>query len=294
MTRRHLLHATFLLGLATLFASANALAQASPAKDRTNFPQPTVKQVYKEAGGQKLELWIWQPPGWKAPDKRSAIVFYHGGGWRGGNPSAFSRQSEKLAARGMVAISVQYRLTSQPGVTLADCIRDARSAFRWVRAHADELGIDPERIAAGGGSAGGHLAACLSTISDINDAKDDLTISTRPAALVLFNPAVNLDIALTRRGLSSEQAAELLKLSPYQHLKAGAPPAIIFHGSADTTVPIATVESYAARVRELGGEASVSVFEGKAHAFFNREPEVWETLKQAESFLEKEGLLTKP
>lgn len=87
-------------------------APPAKAKAAQTLPQPTEKKVYKEVGGRKLELWIWKPAGWKAEDRRSAIVFYHGGGWRNGSPNAFARQSEKLAERGLVAISVQYRLTS--------------------------------------------------------------------------------------------------------------------------------------------------------------------------------------
>lgn len=262
------------------------------AKGAQALPQPSEKKVYKEVGGRKLALWIWKPNGWKAEDRRSAIIFYHGGGWRNGSPNAFARQSAKLAERGMVAISVQYRLTSQEGVTMADCVKDARSAFRWVRGHAAELGIEPTKIAAGGGSAGGHLAASLATLGDVNDENDDAKVETQPAALVLFNPAVNLDIAAARAGVAPAKLTELLRLSPHHHLKAGTPPTIIFHGSADTTVPIKSVQNYAARVKELGGICEVSVFEGKTHSFFNKEPEVWGTLGQAETFLEKQGLLS--
>lgn len=254
------------------------------------LPEPTERQIYKTVGDTRLELWIYKPAGWKSSDKRSAIVFYHGGGWKGGNPSAFARQCEKLAARGMVAISVQYRLTSQAGVKIEDCVKDARSAFRWVTSHAMELGIDPAKIAAGGGSAGGHLAAALVTLDSINDAADDLKVPIKPAALVLFNPAVRLDFPKARENRSAAEFADMMKLSPYHSLKAGHPPTIIFHGSTDRTVPIETVQDYAAKVKELGGTCELSVFEGRDHAFFNKEPDVWETLKQADAFLQKQGL----
>lgn len=255
---------------------------------KAELPPPTEKRVYKEVAGKALEIWIWKPADWKAEDRRSAIVFYHGGGWSGGSPTAFSRQSAKLAARGRVAFSVQYRLTSQKGVTVEDCVKDAKSAFRWVKAHAAELGIDPEKIAAGGGSAGGHLAAALATLDSINDAADDLAVSTKPAALVLFNPAVKLDFPRAReRGMQME---ELLKLSPYHHLKAGHPPTIAFHGDADTTVPIDTVQAYEAKVKELGGTCEVVAAPGQAHSFFNKEPHVWQTLERAEAFLRELGL----
>lgn len=254
-------------------------------------PEPTEKLTYKEVAGKKLELWVWKPPGWKATDKRSAIVFYHGGGWRGGAPNAFARQSAKLAERGMMAFSARYRLTSEEGVKIEDCIKDAKSAFRWVRGHAAELGIDAEKIAAGGGSAGGHLAAALNTLDEVNDPADDLKISTKPTALVLFNPAANLDFPRATEGKTEAQVKELLTLSPYHHLKAGQPPTIIFHGDADSTVPIQTVQAYTAKVKELGDSCEVSVSAGQNHAFFNKEPYVWDTLKLAEAFLQKQGLL---
>lgn len=258
---------------------------------RPTFPEPTEKRVYKEVTGQKLELWMWKPADWKASDKRSAVVFYHGGGWRGGAPTAFARQSAKLAERGMVAFSVQYRLTSQGGVTIEDCVKDAKSAFRWVRSHAAEMGIDPDKIAAGGGSAGGHLAAALATLDEINDPADDAKVSTRPTALVLFNPAVNLDLPLVMNGKTEDQKKEILRISPYHQLKAGHPPTIIFHGDHDTTVPVQTVEAYTARVKELGGACEVSITPGQEHAFFNKEPYIWDTLKLAEGFLAAQGLL---
>ena len=98
------------------------------------------------------------------------MVFYFGGGWVRGNPAQFERQSEHLASRGMVGIRVEYRVMpkgdSGPPVI---CCQDAKSAMRWVRAHAAELGIDPERIAAAGGSAGGHLAAFVSLVEGLDD-----------------------------------------------------------------------------------------------------------------------------
>jgi acetyl esterase len=274
----------FVLGLLAVWLLGTEVGWAQKAQ----LPMPTEKQVYKEVAGKALEIWIWKPADWKAEDRRSAIVFYHGGGWSGGSPTAFARQSAKLAARGRVAFSVQYRLTSQQGVTVADCVKDAKSAFRWVKAHARALGIDLDKIAAGGGSAGGHLAAALATLDEINDPADNSTVSTKPTALVLFNPAVKLDFPRAReKGMPLE---ELLKLSPYHQLKTAHPPTIIFHGDADTTVPIDTVQAYEAKVKELGGVCEVVVAPGQPHGFFNKEPHVWQTLEKAEAFLRELGL----
>jgi acetyl esterase len=300
----------FSFSLGAAFATALALPSAMSAQDtaapkskpdakpqarqqaKIQGPQPTEKKVYKEVGDTKLEIWIWKPEGWKAEDKRSVMVFYHGGGWRNGSPMAFSRQSAALAKVGMVAVSVQYRLTSQPGVTVTDCVKDARSAFRWVRSHANELGIDPAKMAAGGGSAGGHLAATLTTLDEVNDANDDLSVSTKPAALLLFNPAVKLDFRRATE-IAAQKQQELLKVSPYHHVKAGHPPAIIFHGDADSTVPLDTAQAYAAKVKELGGTCVMDVYPGEPHGFFNREPSYSKTLEKSINFLREQGLLPK-
>lgn len=281
-----------IFSLAISLAAAVTMTSLAMAQSPVDF-SPTEKKVYKELADNKLEIWIWKPIGWKEADKRGAIVFYHGGGWRSGNPASFSRQCAKLAERGMVAFSVQYRLTSQPGVAMEDCVQDAKSAYRWVISHAAELGIDPKKVAAGGGSAGGHLAAALATLPEVNDPADDANVSTTPVALVLFNPAIKLDFKRAA-SVASRQTEELLKLSPYHHLKAGHPPTLIFHGDADTTVPIQTVHDYAAKVKELGGRCEVVVAPGQGHSYFNKEPFVWDTLKQTQTFLEDLSVLNSP
>jgi acetyl esterase len=253
-----------------------------------DLPKPTVKLVYKNVGQTELVVWVWKPVEWRATDRRPAMVFYHGGGWDSGTPAALSRQAARFAELGMVACSVQYRLTSQPGVEVADCVKDARSAFRWIRTHAGELGIDPNKIAAGGASAGGHLAAALVTLEDINDATDDLSVSTRPSALVLLKPALKLDPERAIKKGRAKTDGEVTNLSPFHRLKAGMalPPTLILHGADDTTVPISTVREYAARVKELGGECEVIGFAGETHGTFNQSPMIEATLARMETFLE--------
>lgn len=258
------------------------------------LPEPAEKRVYKEAGGMELQIWIWKPADWKPSDRRPAMVFYHGGAWRAGSPSAFSRQSAKLAERGMVALSVQYRLTSQPGVTIAECVKDARSAFRWVRAQAAELGIDPSRLAAGGGSAGGHLAATLATLAGPDEAGDDLRVPLQPAALVLFNPALQLNSPRAAEAAGLPDVAALRAFSPFQHVAKGHPPTLILHGEADTTVPIAGARAYAARVTDLGGRCEVVGYPDQPHSFFNKSPYVERTQERMEQFLAELGWIPKP
>lgn len=231
---------------------------------------------YKTVGETKLTLYVFRSS--DTATNRPAIVFFHGGGWCGGSPQQFFPQCEHLAARGMVAISAQYRLGD-----MATCVTDAKSAMRWVRAHAVELGIDPQKIVAGGGSAGGHLAACLAMIDGFDEPGEDSHVSTRPAALVLFNPAVDV----TRHHGQAE-------LSPAQHVRAGLPPTIIFHGTADTTVPFATVVEFTKAMRATGNECELVSFEGRQHSFFNTGVDRAATLEAADRFLVKLGYLVEP
>ncbi len=144
--------------------------------------------VYKKVEDRELKIFIERPAAWKATDQRPAIVFYFGGGCVGGTPEQFRKQSEYLATRGMVGIRVEYRTIPKgdkgPPVI---CCADAKSAMRYVRAHAKELGIDPKRIADSGGSAGGHLAAFTALVDGIDDSKDDLKFSCKPDALLLLD-----------------------------------------------------------------------------------------------------------
>ena len=118
------------------------------------------KQTVNSTGGAvTLNLHVFTPPGHQPSHQRPAIVFFFGGGWVDGSASHFHPQCEYLASRGMVAISAEYRVKNLHGTTPQECVKDGKSAIRYVRQNAAALGIDPNRIAAGGGSAGGHVAA---------------------------------------------------------------------------------------------------------------------------------------
>ena len=229
-------------------------------------------EVYKTIGGAKLNLYIYEPAGHKASDKRPAIVFFFGGGWTNGSPAQFQNHSKHLAARGMVAITADYRVASRHQVKVLDCVRDANSAIRWVRQNAIRLGIDPNRIAAGGGSAGGHLAAATGLIPELHEPDDNMEISSKPNAMVMFNPALvlapipGMDQALD---LKDRIGGDPVLASPYHHIAKGAPPSIIFHGKADTTVPYASTEAFANKMKAAGNRCDLGGYEGETHGFFN-------------------------
>jgi acetyl esterase/lipase len=230
------------------------------AQDRDFKPDKEI--VYKSFDKDPLELNVFLPEGWKGGDKRPAIVFFFGGGWVGGTPSQFFPQSRYLASRGMVAVSAQYRTRNSHGTSPVECVADGKSAVRWMRQHAPELGIDPERIVAGGGSAGGHVAATTGVIDGLDEKGEDASVSSTPNALVLFNPAT--DISGSRRW--GDRAAEG---SPLQHVDKGDPPTIVFHGRADKTVPYPTAEAFCTAMQEAGNRCELVGYDGRPHGFFN-------------------------
>lgn len=231
--------------------------------------------TYKVADGKELKLYVSTPPGWKPTDSRPAIVFFHGGGFVGGNAGQFAGQCLYLASRGMVAISAEYRLLSKdrrkaPLV----CNQDAKSAMRWVKTHVGELGFDPKRIAAGGGSAGGHLAAFVGLVDGGDDPADDRSISTKVAALVLFNPAIAWPEKLPIEGRDSDMfrdgGKEFLSLAPGNFVSPSSPPTLILSGEKDPIVPMSYLQEFQRKLEKEGVRCETVFYKGQGHAFFNR------------------------
>ena len=242
------------------------------AQGREKKPEDTgyETRVYKTIGEVELNLRVYQPEDWMPDDRRPAVVFFFGGGWRGGSPDQFHPHCEHLAKKGMVAMAAEYRIKNLHDSTPTQSTMDAKSAMRWVRENAGKLGIDPNRLAAGGGSAGGHLAAATATIGDaISEDGDDLSVSAVPNALILFNPAVNLQLPRIEEKFPADIYRSLAAISPLQHLGADLPPTIIFHGTADEAVPFQTVVDFSTKARELGAEVELVAYDDRPHGFFN-------------------------
>lgn len=250
--------------------------------------------VYKTVGDRALRLYVTNPDNWKATDQRPAIVFFHGGGWTGGAPGQFTEHSKYFASRGLVCVQVEYRLLDKKKKEPpTDCVRDAKSAMRWVRGRADRLGIDPDRIASAGGSAGGHLAAFVGIVEGQDDPQDDLKVSAKSNAMVLFNPVFDNGPEGWGQARVGKRYQEF---SPAHNISADDPAAIVFLGSADKLIPVKTAYDFQKSMKKAGIECEVKIFEGMPHGFFNfgrngNKP-YYETVVAADRFLESLGWLS--
>ena len=247
-------------------------------------------ETYRKVGSTKLKLWIFGESDPKV--KKPAIVFFFGGAWTGGSPVQFERQARHFAGRGMIAITPDYRVKSRQGVQVVECVKDAKAAIAWVRENAQRLGIDPEKIAASGGSAGGHLAASTGTVSGFGS-------DERPNAMILFNPACTLapiEGLQPPKGVGPKArrfGVEPEEVSPAHHIGPHTPPTLILHGKADTTVPYVTVVAFDSAMKKAGRPCKLIGYEGAGHGFFNSGDSYAKTLAEADAFLVGLGWIKK-
>ncbi len=256
------------------------------------MPQQDERHVYKTVDDVSLELHVFRPELQAADPPAPAIVFFFGGGWRNGSPQQFYPHCEHLAELGMVAMAADYRVESRNQTTPFDCVADGKSAIRWVRLHAAELGIDPDRIAAGGGSAGGHVAAAVATVEGLDTEGEETSVNCVPNALVLFNPVYDNG----PDGYGYERVGERYpEISPLHNIREGCPPAIVFLGTEDTLIPVATAEEFQRRMEAVGSRSELRLYEGQPHGFFNASRDEGryyrETVSEMDEFLTSLGFL---
>ena len=275
-----------LVGTSSLLSAFTLRSNDFPPDAQVTYRTVDATDPYDiDAVGEELKLNIFYPDGTVPTEPKPAILLFHGGGFKKGDPSQFYHASRYLTTRGMVAISVQYVLDND-GVT---AVMDGNSAMRYVRANAATFGIDPNQIAAGGGSAGGALAAAISTSSIINHDDDNLSISAKPSALVLFNP-----IYYTTAFASWDQATRD-DFTPFDNISADMAPALVMFGEFDKFVDVSQMEAFQDKMQSFGVRSELFIYENRGHAWFDNDREaVFETLKETDIFLESEGFLDGP
>ena len=208
----------------------------------------------------------------------------------------FFQQCEHLADRGMVAMSAEYRVRSRHGSTPFECVRDGKSAIRWMRKNAADLGIDPTKVAAAGGSAGGHVAACTALIEGLANGSNQIpaaeNVSDVPNALVLFNPVIDT----SKLGFGYKRLGDRYKeISPLEHVRPNLPPTLVMQGEADTTTPVSGHREFERRMTLHRNRCKLILYPGQKHGFFNPDrgdgSGFRETTKAMTEFLESIGYL---
>jgi acetyl esterase/lipase len=227
------------------------------------------------------------------------VLLFHGGGWSVGTPEWTFDAARRFLAHGMVAISVEYRL-SEGDVTPIEALADVCAAFRWARENRASIHLDPGRVAGYGVSAGGHLAASTATVGCPREGSS--AERSEPDALLLWSPALDL----VHDGWFAKKLggrAPVEAYSPVEHVRAWTPPTSIVQGEADTLTPLSGARRYCERLTALGGTCDLNVYEGLGHLLtrklehqerdFDPDPEaVANGIARHLEFLQKLGFIT--
>ena len=265
---------TLLLGYST-----NAYSDDTP---------PGKRYIYKHSDGQPQALEIYFPQGHDpSTAKVPCVLLFHGGAWGGGDLKQFRKFCRYFASRGLVAATANYRLfpadkrdTLPAGESRKQfCIIDAKSAIRWMKQHAEELGIDPMRVITGGGSAGGHISILATINPGLNDPADPKEFDTRVVAYLLFNPAL------------TAFDANFPKVDALRHLKADFAPAIVFFGTEDKWKQGWDAAHVQLKILGAGDRIHLWLAEDAGHSFFGKNPWKDLVLIEADRFLVSQGLL---
>jgi len=235
---------------------------------------------------QRLDLYLPKTP---ANDKLPLVVFIHGGGWQAGDKAGGAGRVLPYVRTGEYAgASIGYRLTGDAGWPAQ--IHDCKAAIRWLRGTAEEHGIDPDRIAVIGSSAGGHLVAMLGTAGDVDMLEGTLgefsEVSSGVTCVVdFFGPANLLTMgdfpsSIDRNAANSPEAKLLggpvpenedvaREASPQTYVTGDDPPFLILHGTNDRIVPYDQSVQFDKALREAGVESQLISIEGGGHGGFD-------------------------
>ncbi|AZS16605.1 alpha/beta hydrolase [Paenibacillus lutimineralis] len=225
----------------------------------------------------------------KPSESHPAMIFYHGAGFTNNkvNTSQFQHHAAHFASLGITTVLAEYRPLEIEGLfSPIESLKNAKSVIRWTRQNSRDLGINPNKIITVGASAGGYLCLCAAMIDQFNDPMDNLYISSKPNAMILFNGGVDSKLLAD---LFPDLKEPLLSASPIKEVKEGLPPSLFFHGTEDKNIPIEDVSNFIDRMTERGNNSKLISFEGLGHGFFNygnMDNEPYEkTLKETEEFL---------
>ncbi len=288
----------FALLLATALAAQQPKQQPKqdPAFELPESVELKADLVYAAYGSRQLRLDLFLPKSGTGPFP--AVVYIHGGGWSGGNKGAFRRQAAHMATKGFAGACIEYRLSGEAKFPAA--LYDSKAAVRWMRANAKQYRVNPDRIGAAGGSAGGHLVAMLGTTAHIRELEGDggnAGISSRVQAVAAFNPAVDL-VSFGKK--ASDNASNSVfaflgatfadkpdlwaQATPLTHVRKDSAAHLFLHGTSDALVPYQQSVDMMEKLKKAGVPAEIFTADGASHGFFNRPPWFEPTLHRMEEF----------
>jgi acetyl esterase len=263
------------------------------------------EETYFNTPDTTLKLFYLQPTTIKPNAKLPAIIWIHGGAWVGGKANTFFANAAYCTLKGAVGISLEYRLINKPHSSIYNCITDCQKAITYIKANATRLHIDTNKIVIIGESAGGHLAACMALL--------DATNITTPAALVLYNPVVNVAAGTFIKYMSAEATlqknkpvdttsllvqyqSEAKTISPLFLVKKKLPPTLIVNGTVDKVTPYEYAVAFADSLKKYNTKHELVLLPNLGHAFAiahykSSEQQVIDALLQADKFLTKLGFL---
>lgn len=244
------------------------------------------KILYKKCPQEDMYFYLLRPEG-SGKNPLPAIVYFTGGGWVNGSVDSQIPNAAWFRDHGIIGITADYRVKSRHGTTPIECIRDAKSAVRYVRAHAKTLGVDPNKIIVAGGSAGGHIAACTA-IDGGDEPGEDLTISSKANALVLHNPVLG-------EGFGVDFFKEHPEFAPILHIHKGMPPTILSCGTKDGTTPFEVAQKFTRLMKKAGNTCELIPVKDADHScdWPVSNPNFLPTLTRMTQFLQEQKFIPK-
>jgi acetyl esterase/lipase len=285
----HLFARAAIVLVALIIGGAACFAQTERQPRIPDDVQLTSDVEFGKGGGRALKLDILRPKD-TPKDRMPAVIFIHGGGWRGGRKEVGIQRLIPLAQHGYFCATIEYRLSDE--ATFPAQIEDCKCAVRWLRAHAKEYNVDPKRIGVWGSSAGGHLVALLGTSGGAKDLEGkggwEKESSRVQAVVDFFGPTDLLKIiehalgnSYQRRDLRPDDSPVTLllggvieekrdlaaKASPITYVSKDDPPFLIVHGDQDPLVPLKQSETFYEALKKAGVDSTLQVVKGAGHGF---------------------------
>ena len=279
--------ATFYWKKSILLALLLGIGNISFAQEK---PLVVKRVLYKQVDSIELHMEVVHPPFFNPSQVYPGAIYFFGGGWKSGGIHHLRPQAEYFARRGMVGFLVDYRVYSRHSTTPFEALADAKSAIRFIKAHAAGFCISADRLVGIGASAGGHLAAATCLVEGYNDPQDDVQVNTQLNALVLFNPVLDNGPA----GYGYDRVGKHYKsFSPLHNIRPGAPPTLLLLGTKDRLIPVETMQYYQTAMRKVGNHCELVLYEEQEHGFFNFKNQAFyhQTLLAADQFLMEQGYL---